>query len=500
MRLRRTRLAAVLVLVAAGCAIEPGDSIPGSAPPSTTGTATSPAGAPAIRADVDEVGTVDPQLLRGVQTATVSDERRRIDATWFEVPGAPWFSTSLGTTVARQVAAYRADWHSVPGAGPDQAAPELNITPSVVGSSPDAVGVRLSTYEFAGADGASSYRISWFDPHRRRSVGTRGLFSGTTAYDAFRRLVVERLRRVQGVDTGTLEQNVTDEVLDAVSFDRAGGIAAELDEYSVGPGSLGVLVVPIGDARVAPLLSDFGRRARAAAVRPRPVALGGGMAESVPVATTSADRTTVVPRRPVDCRVAKCVALTFDDGPGPYTEKLLGILARRRTRATFFVLGRQGLVYPKLVAMEAAAGHEIGNHTTTHRQLTGLGPAEIRAELERTDAVVRKVVGHAPRVMRPPYGAHNKTVDAQIRVPIILWDVDTLDWKTRSTRATVDAVRRDARRGSIILVHDIHKSTVAAVPAIVDDLKARGFTLVTVSELLRSKSPKPGVAYRHGPR
>ncbi len=203
-----------------------------------------------------------------------------------------------------------------------------------------------------------------------------------------------------------------------------------------------------------------------------------------------------VPTKPVDCRLRACVALTFDDGPGPYTQALLDMLAAKKVRATFFVLGRQLPLFPKVVTQTAAAGHEIGNHTRNHRLLTFMAQAAVKEELRYVDDYVTRLTGRAPTVVRPPFGEHNRWTDAVIAKPIVLWNVDTRDWATRNTLATIAEVRRSAKPGSIILMHDVHRSTVAAVPTIIAYLQAKGYALVTVSELLRSRNPKPHLTYR----
>ncbi|SDJ63377.1 Peptidoglycan/xylan/chitin deacetylase, PgdA/CDA1 family [Nonomuraea maritima] len=198
------------------------------------------------------------------------------------------------------------------------------------------------------------------------------------------------------------------------------------------------------------------------------------------------------------CARLKCVALTFDDGPGRYTGQLLDLLARRGVRATFFVVGervaadRDGHTVRRI----AAEGHELGNHTWDHSSLTALPRHEVTRQLVHTDDLVRQLTGVRMRVMRPPYGATDARVAAESRregLAQILWNVDTYDWRDRKP---VKVAKRaaHARPGSIILMHDIHPSTVKAVPTVLDRLAARGFTFVTVSELY-SHPPAPGRTY-----
>lgn len=183
------------------------------------------------------------------------------------------------------------------------------------------------------------------------------------------------------------------------------------------------------------------------------------------------------------------VALTFDDGPAPATTpKVLDILKRNNAVGTFFVLGENASRNRSLVARAAAEGNEIGVHTWSHIKMTGSSLEKVDSEISRTAAVITDITGRAPRVMRPPYGAINgglvNRMKAQYGMRSILWDVDTLDWKHPGVQKVINTAVGQAKPGSIILVHDIHASTVAALEGIVQGLQARGFKLVTVSQLI----------------
>ena len=198
----------------------------------------------------------------------------------------------------------------------------------------------------------------------------------------------------------------------------------------------------------------------------------------------------------VNCRRQKCIALTFDDGPGADTARLLRMLHRRHVAATFFVLGQQVRAHPELVARAARQGHEIGIHTWDHRNLTTLSPRRMRAELAGTVREVARTTGVRPTLLRPPYGASNQRVLRTARklgLAQVLWSLDTFDWRTLAVRPTVRAVRQGARPGRIILMHDIHRTSVDAVPRVVRLLRRQGYHLVTVSQLLGH--PRPGNTY-----
>ncbi len=202
------------------------------------------------------------------------------------------------------------------------------------------------------------------------------------------------------------------------------------------------------------------------------------------------------PAGSVDCRQVKCVALTFDDGPGPGTGRLLEILAAEDVHATFFMVGEQVEAHPKLARRVVAGGHEVGDHTWDHTALTGLTSEQIQDQLGRTSDVIAETTGVRPDVMRPPEGKINPIVAPLVGLPVILWSVDTLDWKHRNPDRMVDIVRDGVEPGSVVLMHDVYKTSAKAVPRIIDLLRADGYTFVTIRELYRDKPLKAGKTYR----
>jgi peptidoglycan-N-acetylglucosamine deacetylase len=174
-----------------------------------------------------------------------------------------------------------------------------------------------------------------------------------------------------------------------------------------------------------------------------------------------------------------CVKLTFDDGPhATLTPKLLAILAKENVRATFYILGRSAKSMPGIVRSINAGGHEIGNHSWSHPRLS---TGNVRLQIGNTDAAIKAIVGFAPATLRAPYGALSKGVAGMMNRPFVSWDVDTLDWRYRNPERIARVAISGARSGAIILMHDTHATTIAAVPAIIKGLKARGFSFCTVS-------------------
>ncbi|GAA2413470.1 hypothetical protein GCM10010191_24060 [Actinomadura vinacea] len=203
------------------------------------------------------------------------------------------------------------------------------------------------------------------------------------------------------------------------------------------------------------------------------------------------------PAPAVDCKRMKCVALTFDDGPMGVTAKLLDTLAASKVRATFFLVGRNVEEYPQLVRREAAEGHELANHSFSHSDLGRSSTAKVTSELMRTQQAIHRVAGVTPTLMRPPYGSTDKQVAAvtkRLGLAQVLWTVDPLDWQVRNTKKVQRKVIGGTGNGHIVLMHDIHPTTVAAVPHIIDRLAAKGYVFVTVSQLY-GKPLAPGKEY-----
>ena len=193
------------------------------------------------------------------------------------------------------------------------------------------------------------------------------------------------------------------------------------------------------------------------------------------------------------------IAMTFDDGPhAANTPRLLDMLKQRNIKATFFVVGQCVVEYPAIMKRIVAEGHEVASHSWSHPNLMKMGEGSVTDQLQKTHEAIEKTTGVAPTVMRPPYGAFTANqrgwANAKWGYKIILWDVDPLDWKVRNAERVKSEILRHTVAGSIILSHDIHKSTVDAMPDTLDGLTGRGFKFVTVSELLamdKPVAPKP---------
>lgn len=186
----------------------------------------------------------------------------------------------------------------------------------------------------------------------------------------------------------------------------------------------------------------------------------------------------------------RSVALTFDDGPSPYTQRILDALRREKAKGTFFTLGNQLAEFPLPLQRAVAEGHAIGDHTWNHADLTRLAPADVKSEITDHAAGLQKAGIPRPRLFRPPYGAYN---DETLRIArrtgmlTVLWTIDSNDYKAADPKAMADAVLAEARPGAIILLHDgggDRTVTSRALPLIVRGLRERKFKMVTVPQLL----------------
>lgn len=184
------------------------------------------------------------------------------------------------------------------------------------------------------------------------------------------------------------------------------------------------------------------------------------------------------------------VALTFDDGPGNYEDRIVAALQKYNSKATFFYVGTQATKFPSTVKRVADAGNEIGNHSYKHENLPKLSQAAIESSINKTNEILRNQSGQSVSLVRPPYGATAGSVKPALRAtgqPSILWTIDTLDWKTKNTKNTVNVVLNQVKDGDIVLMHSIYRQSAEAAELIIPALKERGYQLVTVSELAKAR-------------
>jgi peptidoglycan-N-acetylglucosamine deacetylase len=222
-------------------------------------------------------------------------------------------------------------------------------------------------------------------------------------------------------------------------------------------------------------------------------ALAAGAQDSSPTPTPSSAKPATYAQARVD---QPYIAMTFDDGPSAEnTPRLLEMLKQRNIKATFFLIGQNASSNPDLVRRILAEGHEIGNHSWTHPQLSKLSDDRVTAEITQTQDAIKDASGFTPTLLRPPYGAitprQREWIENRFGLNIILWSVDPFDWKRPGASVITQRILSQTRPGAIILSHDIHKQTVDAMPATLDALIAKGYKFATVSQLIAMNKPKP---------
>ena len=192
----------------------------------------------------------------------------------------------------------------------------------------------------------------------------------------------------------------------------------------------------------------------------------------------------------------KVVALTFDDGPdGNTTPQTLDILAKYKIKATFFVQGKNIAGNEAILKRMQAEGHEVGNHSWNHPVLTQLSLEDAKKQITDTESAITSVLGKSSKLMRPPYGAISDDIRNSLDLSFIMWDVDSLDWKSKNEAAILTEIQRQTTDGSIILMHDIHQTSVNSLPRVIEYLQGQGYSFVTVSELLNTGLKPHGIYY-----
>lgn len=186
------------------------------------------------------------------------------------------------------------------------------------------------------------------------------------------------------------------------------------------------------------------------------------------------------------------IALTFDDGPHPeYTPKIIQILERYKVRATFFVVGKMAEKYPELIRLHQKAGNEIGNHTYNHVNLTRLNRDQIAAEIEKCGEVIRAITGQTPYLFRPPGGDYNRTVAevaASLGYWMVLWTDDPGDYADPPEKILQERLFSGISNGGIILLHDGVPETIDLLPKLIERLKAEGYEIVPVGEMIKASN------------
>ncbi|RBQ21787.1 hypothetical protein DP939_03590 [Spongiactinospora rosea] len=453
--------------------------------------AADPAKAP-LPSDPTMMEFVDPARVDGIDTRTISGTTgTRIHVTYPSLPEAPALTDRLREEVTRQVRAFTGEREET---GPTR---EFNVEWQITALSSDMVGVRLRSGEYGGLNWRNSTRTLWYHQSGKRPLGSAGLLRDREALSTLAGMVKRRLApRSPQVNVRAIAP--TEAMFDSIAFNRHGDLVVEFDDGQVGPVWLGRVAVAVPREEADPLLSTAGRHARLATEEaPRRAWDGPPMrafAEAPPKAFSNEHGS-------VDCTRVKCVALTFNDGPGRYTDDVLDVLARHGARATFFALGANAAAQPGSLRRMRDDGHLVANHSWSHRNLSSLGTPTLSEQLSRTQSAVASVAGQVPTLMRPPYGSMGPEVSRvaeKLGLSVVKWNVDTRDLVERDSRAIERRAIDGAAPGAIILMHDVYRPTLDALPGVLTELGKQGYVFVTVPELDGLDAMEPGQTYYAG--
>lgn len=359
----------------------------------------------------------------------------------------------------------------------------------------DFVGVRLTAEEEVEDDGVrTTYQTLWYDAASGRTAGSTELLANHQALIALSELAADELRTSE--EEAEVDRHAIlpiARLFNSIGFTVLGDLVVEFDGGTVADDDRAYAVVERELAE--PLLSNLGRRALAASIEvPDELEL---IAPPEEIGDVDPDRIpgTIPPHDDaVDCgdRHTRCVALTFDAGPGERAPELLDAFAEYNGKATFFVTGDLASLRPETVRRIYAEGHELGNHTMTGPDLTELSEAEATAEVESLQALLRREAGYTPAIFRPPFGETNEAVREAVGgldMAQIGRSVDTEGWRDQDPDMVADRVTGGTVPGSIVLMEDIHDSTVDAVPPVLEALDEQGYSFVTVTQLLGETEP-----------
>lgn len=409
-------------------------------------------------------------------------------------------NAQINAAVHTKIDQYVADFRRQVVAKPANSSPYyLHIVGSVNLASDKVINFLFSgTWTINGAPGSITVNALF-----NRSTGTEvqaaQLFKNggylTIASDTARKLLPDILKSNYNkalVEQGTAPQAANFdqyEIVDDKTIDiifEPGQVASETLGTVKVPLSLDALSAQWNRTEVDKLFPDFiaALQAKEEAARKAAEAEAAAKAAAAAAAQSRQVGSYLPAHGNVDCSQAKCIALSFDDGPGAGTNAILDTLEQYHVPATFMVVGTQVASHTTELKREAADGNDIGSHTWDHADLTALSVAGIQNEVNRTQAAVMNVLGKQPFMLRPPYGAYNQTVLQTVNMPLILWSIDPDDWKDRNADIVYQRVMSHAKPGAIVISHDLYPTTAAAYARIIPDLINQGYTLVTVSNLM----------------
>ncbi|WP_326828934.1 polysaccharide deacetylase family protein [Streptosporangium sp. NBC_01810] len=444
------------------------------------------------------INYVDPSVVQGLSTQTLfSGEAGNLHAhaAYPIVTDAPLLTKKLHGIVREGFDGFTRR-NGLADALPK---PEFNVDWQLAAASPEVLGIRLRIGHSKESGWHEARTTVWYDRVKRRALDSSDLLTGRPALVTLAGIVKSELAlRRPLVNPNALRPDR--EMFDSLGFNPRGGLVVEFDDEQVGLGVAGRVAVAVPSATAAPLLSEIGLRAQRTAVAAKKVPAPTSR-EEIEAASTDKPPARSSKAGSVDCAKLRCVALTYNDGPGPETARLLDILRAHGARATFFTLGSNASTRPDLLRRIRDEGHLVANHTWSHRDLTMLTPTEIADQLTRAQHAIAPIIGQAPTLVRPPYAGVDTqvaSIASRLNMAVVRWNVDPDDQQDRPPRAIADRTVTRVEPGAIVLMHDSHPAAVDAVPEILRRLSAAGYTFVTVPELYGSRGMVPGRIYDSG--
>lgn len=345
--------------------------------------------------------------------------------------------------------------------------------------------LELESFQLSGgANGTTKSKTFLLDLEKEQFLETKDIFSlEEDSVEAIREIFFEEIEKdsekYDFVFEDLLEEEMKNEGDWKLSV-KSDAIDFIFDQYEIAAGAAGSIQVSLPMDKVTPYLNPaFAER----------ISVEIPMKEDLEEKQEDSKKDQKFEKEKVDLKEdGKYVALTFDDGPHiDVTPRILKTLKDYQAKATFYMLGNQVDYYPSIAKEVLDSGHEIGSHTKSHKDLTLLGGNQIREEIQTTSQSIKEATGSVPQSLRPPYGAFNdavKGVSSEFDLPMVMWSVDSLDWKNREVNAINQEVMSTVHPGAIILLHDIHSTTADALPQLLNNLENEGYEFLTVSQLL----------------
>lgn len=367
---------------------------------------------------------------------------------------------------------------------------ELNLKFETFTVNEHIVTIRFNRYEYQAhnANGLSSVDVFNFDTNSGTLIQLEEVFDQKDDYERFLKIAKDDIEAVwlandlesEYVDDATVNTILANEL--KFGFTKE-GLALYFDEYTLTPGYMGPLELIYTEETLPGLMWDKLHDTH-------------NFGEDVAVVY---DR--IVNEREIGFyQDKKLIALTFDDGPHPkYTAKVLDTLAHSGVPATFFFLGQNIEKYPDLVRRAFQEGHQVANHTFNHYDLVKLDETTYREEIDKTEMALNEIGISSNGYVRPPYGSFDPNRLEKSQEKFILWNIDSMDWRSKDSDKIVATIDETAKENGIVLMHDIYDATQSSLDTVIKTLKEKGYHFVTVETLLKFRGGiEAGSAYYNG--